>query len=59
MTLEAAVRESFRHFVNWQQAIGWLDWIVVDECHVVLDLGARGGWRSWVLGLRRLVKAEM
>ncbi|KAK4242971.1 P-loop containing nucleoside triphosphate hydrolase protein, partial [Corynascus novoguineensis] len=34
------------------------DRIVVDECHTVLDSGAGGTWRSRVLGLRGLVKAE-
>ncbi len=58
VTLEAAVRESFRYFVNQQQAIGQLDWIVVDKCYIVLDLEARGRQQLQVLGLRRLVKAE-
>ncbi|KAK4233031.1 P-loop containing nucleoside triphosphate hydrolase protein, partial [Achaetomium macrosporum] len=58
VTPEAAVSESFGHFVNRQRAMGRLDRIVVDECHVVLDSGAGGAWRSRVLGLRGLVKAE-
>ena len=58
VTPEAAVGESFGHFINRQRAIGRLDRIVVDECHVVLDSGVGGGWRSRVLGLRGLVKAE-
>ncbi|KAK4095671.1 P-loop containing nucleoside triphosphate hydrolase protein, partial [Parathielavia hyrcaniae] len=58
VTPEAAVSESFGHFINRQRAMGRLDRIVVDECHVVLDSGAGGGWRSRMLGLRGLVKAE-
>ncbi|KAK4031235.1 hypothetical protein C8A01DRAFT_21515, partial [Parachaetomium inaequale] len=58
VTPEAAISESFGHFVNRQRAIGRLDWIVVDEYYIVLDSGARGRWRSRILGLRRLAKAE-
>ncbi|KAL8300987.1 hypothetical protein RB593_003818 [Gaeumannomyces tritici] len=58
VTPESAVGESFGHFVNRQRAMGRLDRIVVDECHVVLDSGAGGSWRTRVLGLRGLVKAE-
>ncbi|KAK4096675.1 hypothetical protein N658DRAFT_562300, partial [Parathielavia hyrcaniae] len=58
VTPEAAVSESFGHFINRQRAMGRLDRIVVDECHVVLDSGAGGGWRSRMLGLRGLIKAE-
>ncbi|KAK3898445.1 P-loop containing nucleoside triphosphate hydrolase protein [Staphylotrichum tortipilum] len=59
VTPEAAVGESFGHFINRQRAMGRLDRIVVDECHVVLDSGAGGGWRSRMLWLRGLVKAEV
>jgi hypothetical protein len=38
VTPKAAVGEAFRHFINRQRSIGQLDWIVVDECYVVLDL---------------------
>ena len=58
VTPEAAVGESFGHFINRQRAMGRLDRVVVDECHVVLDSGTGGGWRSRMLGLRGLVKAE-
>ena len=58
VTPEAAVGESFGHFVNRQRAMGRLDRIVVDECHIVLDSGPGGGWRSRMLGLRGLIKAE-
>jgi superfamily II DNA helicase RecQ len=58
VTPESAVGESFGHFVNRQRAMGRLDRIVIDECHVVLDSGAGGSWRSRVLGLRGLVRAE-
>jgi superfamily II DNA helicase RecQ len=36
--------------------MGRLDWIVVDECHVVLD--SLDGFRSCMLALRNLVRAE-
>lgn len=58
VTPESAVGESFGQFINRQRAMGRLDRIVVDECHAVLDSGAGGHWRSRMLGLRRLVKAE-
>jgi hypothetical protein len=59
VTPELAVGESFGHFINRQRAMGRLDRIVIDEYHVVLDSGAAGGsWRSRILGLKGLVKAE-
>jgi superfamily II DNA helicase RecQ len=36
--------------------MGRLDWIVVDECHVVLD--SLDGFRSRMLALQNLVRAE-
>jgi Helicase conserved C-terminal domain len=56
VTPESAVSEGFGNFINRQRAMGRLDRIVVDECHVVLD--SIGGWRSRMLGLRALVKSE-
>jgi superfamily II DNA helicase RecQ len=56
VTPEAAVSEAFRQYINRQRAIGRLDWIVVDECHVVLD--SLDGFRSRMLALRNLVQAE-
>lgn len=56
VTPELAVGEGFRHYINRQQVIGRLDWIVVDECYVVLDL--LGGFRSRILGLRNLMRVE-
>jgi superfamily II DNA helicase RecQ len=56
VTPEAAVGEAFGHYINRQQAIGRLDRIVVDECHVVLD--SLDGFRSRMLALRNLVQAE-
>ena len=32
--------------------------VAVDECYVVLDSGAGGGWRSRVTGLRGSVKVK-
>ena len=58
VTPESAVGESFGHFLNRQRTMGRLDRVVIDECHVVLDSGAGGGWRSPMLALRGLVKAE-
>jgi superfamily II DNA helicase RecQ len=56
VTPKAAVGEAFRHYINQQQAIGRLDQIVVDKCHVVLD--SLDGFRSRMLALRNLVQAE-
>jgi superfamily II DNA/RNA helicase len=56
VTPEAAVGEAFGHFINRQRLMGRLDRIVIDECHVVLD--SVGGFRSRMLALRRLVRAE-
>ena len=53
---EAAVSASFEAFINRQRAMGRLDRIVVDECHIVLE--STKGWRTQVLKLRNLVKAE-
>ncbi|KAH7074973.1 P-loop containing nucleoside triphosphate hydrolase protein, partial [Paraphoma chrysanthemicola] len=56
VTPEAAVGEGFGHYINRQRAMGRLDRIVVDECHVVLD--SLEGFRSRMLGLRGLTRAE-
>jgi hypothetical protein len=56
VTPEAAVGEAFGHYMNRQRAMGRLDRIVIDECHVVLD--SLGGFRSRLLALRNLVRAE-
>ena len=56
VTPELAVSESFRNFINKQQAIGRLERIVIDEYYIVLDLTL--GQRTRILGLRDLVKAE-
>jgi superfamily II DNA helicase RecQ len=56
VTPESAVGEAFGHYINRQRAMGRLDRIVVDECHVVLD--SLGGFRSRMLALRGLVRAE-
>jgi superfamily II DNA helicase RecQ len=53
---EAAVGEAFGHYINRQRAMGRLDRIVVDECHVVLD--SLDGFRSRMLALKNLVRAE-
>ena len=56
VTPESAVGEGFGNFINRQRAMGRLDRVVIDECHVVLD--STGGWRMRMLALRDLVKAE-
>jgi superfamily II DNA helicase RecQ len=56
VTPEAAVGEAFGQYINRQRAMGRLDRIVVDECHVVLD--SLNGFRSRMLALRNLVRAE-
>jgi len=38
VTPESAVSDSFGNFMNRQRAMGRLDRIIIDECHVVLDL---------------------
>jgi superfamily II DNA helicase RecQ len=59
VTPEAAVGETFGHFINRQRAMGRLDRIVIDECHVVLDSGPGGAWRPGMLALRTLTRAEV
>jgi superfamily II DNA helicase RecQ len=56
VTPEAAVGEAFGQYINRQRAIGRLDRIVIDECHVVLDSLNR--FRSRLLALKNLVQAE-
>ncbi|KAF1922313.1 P-loop containing nucleoside triphosphate hydrolase protein, partial [Didymella exigua CBS 183.55] len=47
---------AFEQFINQQQSMGQLDHVVIDECHNILD--SVKGWRTKVLKLRELVKAE-
>jgi superfamily II DNA helicase RecQ len=56
VTPEAAVSSRFAHFVNRVRAMGRLERVVIDECHVVLETA--GGWREKMLSLRALVYAE-
>ena len=56
VTPESAVSSGFGNFINRQRAMGRLVQIVVDEYHVILD--SKSGWRTRILGLRDLVKAE-
>jgi superfamily II DNA helicase RecQ len=56
VTPESAVGEAFGQYINRQRAMGRLDRIVVDECHVVLD--SLGGFRPRMLAMRSLVQAE-
>ena len=56
VTPESAVGAAFGQFMNRQRAMGRMDRIVVDECHVVLD--STGGWRELIMRLRNLVLYE-
>jgi superfamily II DNA helicase RecQ len=53
---EVAVSAPFKSFLNRQRAMGRLDRVVIDECHIVLE--STKGWRTQVLKLRNLVQAE-
>jgi superfamily II DNA helicase RecQ len=53
---EVAVSAPFQSFLNRQRAMGRLDRVVIDECHIVLE--STKGWRTQVLKLRNLVQAE-
>jgi hypothetical protein len=44
VVLELAVSASFKAFINWQRAIGQLERIVVDKCHIALE--STKGWRT-------------
>jgi hypothetical protein len=59
VTPESAVGPSFGNFIHRQRAMGRLGRIVVDECHTVMDSGVGGQWRSRMLGLRGLPRAEV
>ena len=50
-TLEAAVLTAFSRFINEKRVIKQLDWIVIDKCHVILDLD-----NKWRLGILKLVE---
>lgn len=56
VTPESAVGEAFGQFMNRQRAMGRLDRIVVDECHVIMD--SLQGWRGRMLALRELFRVE-
>ena len=56
VTPEAAASQAFGNFLHRQRAMGRLDRVVVDECHIILD--CTQSWRTRVLGLRNLVKVE-
>jgi hypothetical protein len=53
---EVAVSAPFQSSLNRQRAMGRLDRVVIDECHIVLE--STKGWRRQVLKLRSLVQAE-
>ncbi|UPX19608.1 uncharacterized protein EKO05_0009866 [Ascochyta rabiei] len=53
---ESVATLAFEQFINRQRSIGWLDCVVINKCHTILDLVK--GWRTKVLKLRELVKAE-
>ena len=56
VTPESAVSKNFGNFINRQQVIGRLEQIVINKYHIVLD--STSGWRTQILGLQDLVKAE-
>jgi hypothetical protein len=37
VTPESAVEEEFATFLNWLRATQQLDWIVINECYIVLN----------------------
>jgi hypothetical protein len=37
VTPESAVGEEFATFLNWLRVTRQLDWIVIDECYIVLN----------------------
>ncbi|KAH6613178.1 P-loop containing nucleoside triphosphate hydrolase protein, partial [Boeremia exigua] len=53
---ESVATLAFEQFINRQRSMGRLDRVVIDECHTILD--SVKGWRTKVLKLRELVKAE-
>lgn len=56
VTPESATGMAFAQFIQRQRAMGRLDRIVIDECHVVLD--SLTGWRNQMLELRNLITME-
>ncbi|KAL6155691.1 hypothetical protein ACJBU6_05895 [Exserohilum turcicum] len=54
VTPESAVGEAFWRYMRHKHEMGWLDRVVVDECHTPLD--SVKGFRSRLLGLGNLVR---
>lgn len=54
VTPESAVGEAFWRYMRHEHEMGWLDRVVVDECHTPLD--SVKGFRSRLLGLGNLVR---
>jgi superfamily II DNA helicase RecQ len=55
-TPEAAVSTTFGRFIGEKRAIKQLDRIVLDECHVVLDLDNK--WRPGILKLVEMTEKQ-
>jgi superfamily II DNA helicase RecQ len=56
VTAESAVSKGFQTFLIGVKAAHQLEWIVIDECHVVLD--SRGGFRRKLRQLGELLVTE-
>ncbi|KAI0997534.1 hypothetical protein K3495_g10655 [Podosphaera aphanis] len=54
VTPEAAVGDKFSCFIDRRRAMGQLDLIVIDECHLVLD--SKSGWRTQIMDLANMTK---
>jgi len=60
VTLEAAVGQAFKRFMQQKKLIGQLDRLVIDECYVVLDsrrkTAEKDEWRPEILELYKTVE---
>ncbi|THV88584.1 hypothetical protein D6D26_09901 [Aureobasidium pullulans] len=63
VTLEAAVGQAFKRFMQQKKSTGELDRLVIDECHVVLDsrrkTAERDAWRPEILELYKTVEQSV
>jgi superfamily II DNA helicase RecQ len=56
VTPESAVTKAFGRFLMEKASAGFLDQVVIDECHSILD--AASGWRPKLLQLSKLVEKQ-
>ncbi|WP_221036122.1 helicase-related protein [Mycobacterium kansasii] len=54
VTPESATSERFKEYIESLRALGQLDRIVIDECHVVLESVENTNWRPQILELSEL-----